>query len=310
MDRPFLKTFFLFVLVLLVVVVTGCKPDTDKIVVFHAGSLSVPLKEMAKEFEARHPGLHIQLESAGSLTCVRKITDLKKPCDVLAVADYALIDELMIPQYADYNIQFASNELALGYLKEKPIAQHLTSDNWHEILLNPKVHYGRADPNQDPVGYRTVIALGLAEKMTDHDSLQHQILKKDNKFIRPKGTELLPLLEVGAIDFIFNYRSVLMQHGLGILPLSDSLNLSHPELNDWYASSCTEVNGTTQNEMIQVCGEAMVYGLCKPKSSLHPLTDEFLKFIVTEGRDILQKNGQPALNPTLTAKSITKPSWF
>ena len=36
------------------------------VIIFHAGSLSVPFKEAANEFKKLHPGVNFLLESAGS----------------------------------------------------------------------------------------------------------------------------------------------------------------------------------------------------------------------------------------------------
>ena len=80
------------------------------LVIFHAGSLSVPLKEVAAEFKKLYPQVNIQMEAAGSVASARKITDLDKPCDIMASADYAVIDRMLIPKFADYNIKFATNE--------------------------------------------------------------------------------------------------------------------------------------------------------------------------------------------------------
>ncbi|HAN78917.1 MAG TPA: tungstate ABC transporter substrate-binding protein WtpA, partial [Bacteroidales bacterium] len=35
---------------------------------------------------------------------------------------------------------------------------------WYKIMLDPKVQIGRADPNSDPCGYRSVLVSKLAEK--------------------------------------------------------------------------------------------------------------------------------------------------
>ena len=52
--------------------------DGKELIIFHAGSLSVPLKQIAREYEKKYPGTKIYLESAGSLVCARKVTELKK----------------------------------------------------------------------------------------------------------------------------------------------------------------------------------------------------------------------------------------
>ena len=295
---------------ILILASASCSREKEVLKVFHAGSLSVPLKQMVSEFETMYPHVEVQLEGAGSLTCIRKITELNKPCDVLAVADYSLIDELMIPEYADHNVMFAGNELAIGFQKDSHWENDLTAENWYEVIMRDDVHYGRSDPDHDPSGYRTVITVNLQERRKRKEGLTNRFLEKDVKFIRPKGTELLPLLEVGVIDLVFHYRSVLVQHNLGFLPLSDSLNLSNPSLDDWYSGSCMEIDGTDKANKITKCGEAMVYGICKPKTSQSKYADEFLQFIMTRGREILEENGQPAIQPILTTKSTSKPYWF
>ncbi len=70
--------------------------------VFHAGSLGEPFQELEAEFEARHPGVDVQREGAGSAQSIKKITELGKNADVLASADYALIPSMMMPEYADW----------------------------------------------------------------------------------------------------------------------------------------------------------------------------------------------------------------
>ncbi|HPX07186.1 MAG TPA: substrate-binding domain-containing protein, partial [Tenuifilaceae bacterium] len=50
--------------------------------IFHAGSLSLPMKAAADSFMRMHPNVTINLEAAGSVECARKITELNRPCDV------------------------------------------------------------------------------------------------------------------------------------------------------------------------------------------------------------------------------------
>jgi len=74
-----------------------CAEPRGRLIVFHAGSLSIPFKEMGEAFTKKYPGVKIQREAAGSRTCARKITDLKRPCDVMASADYTVIQNLLLP---------------------------------------------------------------------------------------------------------------------------------------------------------------------------------------------------------------------
>jgi len=307
-----MKTALRFVFfVSIIVLFFGCQRPGEILTVFHAGSLAVPLKEIVSRYQAQHPEVEVRLESAGSLTCIRKITELNKACDVLAVADYSLIDQLMIPAYADYAVLFAGNEMAIGYKKGSGWEKEITEWNWPEILTRDEVHFGRANPDHDPAGYRAVMVAALAERVYALPGFQQQLIEKDRQYIRPKATELLPLLEVGAIDFIFNYRSVLVQHNLGFLALPDSLNLSDPELDTWYAEACVEVDGNQQHQRIMKCGEAMVYGLCKPHTSKSHRADQLIQFILSqEGQEVFKKCGQPVIKPRLSENSIQSPPWF
>jgi molybdate/tungstate transport system substrate-binding protein len=69
---------FLFLMILSLFLVTGCgntnsgKPK--ELMVFHAGSLSVPFRQIKDEYEKINPDIKILLEPAGSLVCARKIT--------------------------------------------------------------------------------------------------------------------------------------------------------------------------------------------------------------------------------------------
>ncbi|MCK5916021.1 MAG: substrate-binding domain-containing protein, partial [Deltaproteobacteria bacterium] len=94
----------------------------EKVIIFHAGSLSVPLQAMEKAFEAAHPEIDIQREGGGSRKCARKITDLKKECDIMASADFSVIDRLLIPEYASWNVRFATNQMVLCYTETSAFA--------------------------------------------------------------------------------------------------------------------------------------------------------------------------------------------
>ena len=135
------------------------KQLSGDLVIFHAGSLSVPMKEISAAFKKLHPEVNILMESAGSVESARKITDLDKPCDILATADYKVIDNMLIPKFADWNIKFVSNEMCIVYSEKSRYASQINSKNWCDILQKKDVAYGRADPNSDPCGYRSVMTM-------------------------------------------------------------------------------------------------------------------------------------------------------
>jgi molybdate/tungstate transport system substrate-binding protein len=273
---------------------------SGKLVIFHAGSLSVPMKEIAAAFNKVYPDVKILMESAGSVASARKITDLHKPCDIMASADYAVIDNMLVPEYSDWNIRFASNELSIVFTEKSRYAKSLNSSNWFDILMKEDVAFGRADPNSDPCGYRTVLALKLAESHYKKPGLAYRFLNKDFNYIRPKEVDLVALLESGSLDYIFLYRSVAIQHKLKYLSLPDQVNLKNPAFAQQYSTVSVEINGDQPGKKVTIKGEPMVYGVTMVREAPNkPAALAFLKFLLSKdhGMKIMEKNGQPSVIP-------------
>lgn len=273
---------------------------SGNLIIFHAGSLSVPFKEVAEEFRKLYPKVNIMMESAGSVASARKITDLNKPCDIFASADYAVIDKMMIPKYADYNIKFASNELCVVYSDKSKYGSQINGKNWMDILLKSEVAFGRSDPNSDPCGYRTEMMLQLAEKYYNKPGLYKKITSKDKNYMRPKETDLLALLETNSIDYIFLYRSVAVQHQLKFIILSDSINLKNIAFSSQYMTAKVEINGSKPGEIQTMTGEPMIYSFTILRNA--PNRDAaiaFAEFLLSKekGQAILARNGQPSVVP-------------
>jgi molybdate/tungstate transport system substrate-binding protein len=69
------KTGFILAALLFASTILSAK---DKIVVFHAGSLSVPFAAIESAFESKYPEYDVLREAYGSRTAARNITELKK----------------------------------------------------------------------------------------------------------------------------------------------------------------------------------------------------------------------------------------
>ena len=297
------KKITVFLIFTFLIIFSACSKQENKLIIFHAGSLTVPFKQVIKEFQKENPDVKIEKEIAGSRACARKIADLNKTCDVFASADYTVIDKLLIPDYADWNIKFASNEMAIVFTEKSKYKNKINGENWAQILLKDDVSFGRSDPNADPCGYRTVLTIKLAEKYFGEKGLAEKLLGKDVKYIRPKEVDLLALLETGELDYIFLYRSVAKQHGLEFLILPDSINLKDNKLSDFYKTVSVEISGKKPGEKITKKGAPMVYGITIPKNNQNKLmAEKFLKFLLSEkGMEIMQANGQPSVVPTVTS---------
>ena len=277
--------------------------ETKQLIIFNAGSLAVPFKEICRKFNAIHPDVKIICEAAGSRMCARKISDLKRPCDVMASADYTVIDELLIPEYADWNIKFASNEIVIAFEKTARRANQINKDNWYDILQDENVTFGRSDPNSDPCGYRAVLTMMLAEKFYNRPGLVNSMTAKNQQYIRPKEVDLLALLETGVLDYIFIYKSVAAQHNLRYVVLPDEINLKKAKMTDFYKTVSVRLTGKEPGTFITKQGEPIIYGVTIPnKAPNHRLALAFLTFLLDadSGGAILERNGQGTVIPMAT----------
>ncbi|ACX51787.1 extracellular solute-binding protein family 1 [Ammonifex degensii KC4] len=282
---------------------TSTKELTGKVIIFHAGSLTEPLKKMAEEFEAKHPGVKIELEASGSRAAAKKITELHKPCDILASADYEVIEELLRPNYIDNNILFARNELVIAYTSKSKYASEINSSNWYQILLRPGVNYGRSDENADPCGYRTLMCWQLAAKYYRDPGLYEKLNRGcPLRNIRPKAVELLAMLESGALDYAFEYKSVAEQHKLRYVTLPPQINLGDIKYADFYKQATVQVKGSEPGKTVTYKGTPIVYGVTLLKDAPNKeAAVAFLKYMLAKdgGLRILQEMGQPVLDPPL-----------
>ena len=271
-----------------------------KLIIFNAGSLAIPFKEISEAFNKKYPDVKVYREASGSRTCARKITDLKKPCDVMASADYTVIENLLLPDYADWNISFATNEMAIMHMKDSKYAKEINGTNWHEILLRKGVEYGHSDPNCDPCGYRSQLVWQLAEKYYRVPGLYEKLRENcPPRNVRPKETDLIALLEAGEIDYLFIYRSVCEQHHMPFVILPDEINLKSADHWLFYKQASIKITGKRPGEFIQKTGKPMVYGITVPKNAPNKeAAIAFVAFVVgPDGQTIMRRNGQPPVSP-------------
>lgn len=302
----------------------GEKPS---IVVCNAGSLTVPLQRLAEGFEKQY-GVKVLLEPSGSVEAVRKVTDLGKACDVVAVADYRLIPLFMVPRYAKWYVAFASNSIVVAYTDSSRYAGEAGrlsgSLEVLRVLARPGVRYGFSDPNRDPCGYRAVGVIGLAALATHNMSLLEDLVinripgsryelrngtlhiyipaspeARGGLVIRPKSVDLIAMLEGGALDYAFEYRSVAVQHHLRYAVLPPEASLGDPGMAGFYSRVVVHIMAGTEKEKA-IPMAPIVYGVTVPVDAPHPREALlFVKYLLSEGRRVFEEAGQPFLKKPL-----------
>ena len=273
----------------------------QKVIIFHAGSLTVPFAKMEKTFEAAHPDIDVQREAGGSTKMARMISEVGKTADIMASADFAVIDKTLRPDEASWNIRFATNQLVLAYTPKSRYADEINAENWYEILQRDGVEWGHSDPNLDPCGYRSLMVLQLAEKYYGKPGLYKKLIEnRPKKNVRPKSVELVSLLKTGNMDYAWEYLSVAVQHELEYVQLSEHINLGNYRFDEFYAQAEVRVTGDKPGTFTTRKGKSCTYGVTLIKDAPHKeAAVMFLDYLLDPegGLKTLDAMGQPPFIP-------------
>jgi molybdate/tungstate transport system substrate-binding protein len=282
---------------------------SGKLPVFIAGSLTVPFKAVAKEYNKQYPRVEVMIESGGSATTIRKVTELKRECGIIGSADYKIVPKLMFPDYADWYIIFASNQMVLCFTDKSKYANEINADNWHQILQRDGVTYGRSDPDQDPCGYRTLILWKLAEKHYKIGGIHDKLYRGKGDTMRAKSVDLIALLQSGDLDYAFEYDSVAKQHKLKYISLPEQINLSSAKYENFYAQASTTIKGKKPGQMMDIVGEPILYAITIPKN--YPDQKKaisWVEFLLSEkGIRTLESSGQNSVTPAIASDKSKLP---
>jgi molybdate/tungstate transport system substrate-binding protein len=312
--------------------------ETRTLKIFCAGSLVLPMDSVEKAFEEAYPNVDVQIEGHGSIQVIRHVTELNDTVDLLMAADYELIPALAYNKsmpdsnesYADWYIRFAGNRIVLAYTDNSRYSDEVSPENWYEILRRPDVKFGFPNPLIDALGYRTPMIIQLAENYYQDDMLFNdlvttnfdpgfyavdmddvtvlvvpELLNPDPEKIalRASSVQLVPLLELGGIDYCFLYRSNAEQYGVKYIELPSEINLGSPEYEEWYQQVQIYFEhqrfgsvGLTRD------GKTVYYGLTIPNNAPNPdLAIDMIEFLLSgKGKDIFNEMQHPIYEPAFT----------
>lgn len=287
----------------------------ETITVFQAGSLKIPFSQIEKAFEEKYPQYDVVIENSGSIEAAKKITEKNRSADVMASADYKVIDNLLIPKYAKFNALFSTNEMVIAYTKNAKYADKINSANWPEIFLKNEVKIGHSNPNLDPCGYRAMLVTKLAEDYYKIPNLYNNLFSygdsyktdeenKNKVVVRAGESELLKLLEENKYDYLYIYKSVAQQHNLEYITLPKEISLKDNEFSEFYNTVSFNIDGKEPNSFISKKGDSMIYGITVIENENLQSNKEgavkFVNFVLSdEGQKIMIDNGQGVINPTI-----------
>jgi len=293
---------FLFIGLLALSATSACGDGGEVLVVFNAGSLARPMRAALDTFAARE-GVRVEQESAGSLESARKLTELGKIPDLIALADAEVFPQYLVPTHVDSFTVFARNRMVVAFTERSKFANEITTANWTDVLARDGVEVGRSDPDLDPNGYRTLMVWQLAARARrDAGLLRRLEARAPARNVRPKEADLVGLLEAGEFDYIWSYESMARAMNFRFITLGDSFDLANSALAEFYANASVVVNrgqaagGLTAHVTFQ--GQPIVYAFAVPLHAPHrSLGQRFAAFLLSDdGRAILRREGLDALD--------------
>jgi molybdate/tungstate transport system substrate-binding protein len=208
--------------------VTGGGGRSGAVTILAAGSLQHALEHGLKPAV----DVPVRVEAHGSTTVARLVAEGQRDPDIVTVADTALFEGALSPPW--YAV-FASNAVVLAYNPDTEGGRRVARaapERWYEPLLEGGVRLGRTDPDQDPLGYRTLFTLALAARYYDVPDLRPRVVGREQ--IYPE-TGLLSQFETGSIDAAVAYRNMAVERDYEYVTLPDEIDLSDPAYaDDWY----------------------------------------------------------------------------
>ena len=273
----------LFIL-LAAILLPACSQPLQSVTVFHAESLSPLIGEATHRFQQNHPGVNIVTESSGSLDAIRKVTELGRPCDVIAVSDHRLIERFLAARVGPSYI-FLGNEMVLATARSEGFgddpSQKEWMENWYERLSRGRYSYGITDLNGDPEGYYAHLSWKLAEVYYNRSGLYRRLLNGlKPSWVLPGSSELLALLENGALDFAFLYKSTALQENLDFVTFPTEVSLAEDTYANLYSRVFVHVAEQRPGTPFEITGTPIRYGIALTSQS-NPLAGRLLDFLLS-----------------------------
>jgi molybdate/tungstate transport system substrate-binding protein len=307
------------------------------VIIYAASSLAGQMNATAAQFEKEHPNVKVQIKYGGSSDLINQITSLNQSVDIMASADYGLIDKNLKPNDTSFNLKNGRNEMVIAYTDKSKNSSQINSTNWYQIFSQSNVKYGIADPNSAPAGYRGLMMIQLANSyynnstiftnlitnnsaVTETQNGTNQVINSPTNFnptakivIRPAVGDLMPVLESSAVDYVLVYKSdaeQLNSSGVKFITLPPELALSNTTNQPTYSHiSLNQFSGTNKTKNVPLT--PIVYGITIMNNAPDKqLATDFLQLLLSpQGVQISENNFiEPIVPAEATPNSTNIPS--
>jgi molybdate/tungstate transport system substrate-binding protein len=268
----------------------------DTLVVYAAASLTAPMRAALDTF-ARRTGAVVSEEHGASLELARRITELHRIPDAIALADQEVFPELLMPGATSWYAAFARNRMVIAYTDRSRHAAEMTAATWRSVVLRKDVLLGRTDPALAPAGYRALLVYKLAERFYREPGIAARLeTKTPSRLLRGNAAELAALLSAGELDYIIDYESLARAQKFRFIQLPPEIDLGDPAHAATYREASVRV--WTGQDTVTRTGAPILYGVSVPRAAPHPGAGlRFVEFLLgQDGTAILRRSYVDALD--------------
>ena len=295
--RPFSRPVRSAALLIAVAACAAHEPS-GPMVVMNAASMTLPVRAALDSFKAE-TGIAYEQEPGASLEIARRLTDLHRGADVVLLADPDVFPQLLMPTYTRWYAIFARNRIVLAYTPQSRNSRGIDADNWPTRILERGVEVGRADPNTDPSGYRTLLTMQLAERFYKEPGLAARLLiAAPERNVRPREADQVALLQTHQLDYIWTYQNLAETAHLSFVSLPPEIDLGELTYSAFYATASTRVTGGKPGDTLTMRGAPILFALTIPAGAGHvAAAGRFVEFLLSaRGQRILRAEHLDALD--------------
>ena len=244
--------------------IAGCLgAAAESVSVLAAGSLAHTFEDhVGPAFEER-TGVALHGEYYGSNAVMRMVEDGTKHPDVVVSADSTLLRDRLYDGFIDWDVEFATNVLGIGYNTDTELGAGLERDDpWYQLVRElPEGDLTIGDPDLDPLGYRAIQAFELAEAEYGLDGFREELLELTYR--EPEEPQMMAGVSTGARAGAIVYGNMAVDHGMPFYEFPPAYNFAEPELADHYATAVF----VTDEEEYEAVGRPILYNATVPAAA-------------------------------------------
>jgi len=248
-----------------------------------AGSLAHTFEDHVGPVFEERTGLDLHGEYYGSNAVMRMVEDGTKHPDVVVSADATLLRDRLYDGFVDWDLEFATNVLGIGYNPDTDLGEGLErGEPWHEQVRElSEGDLTIGEPDLDPLGYRAVQAFELAEAKYGLDGFREEMLEATYR--EPEEPQMMAGVSAGARAGAVVYGNMAVDHGMPFHEFPSAYNFAEPELADHYATAVF----VTDEEEYEAVGRPILYNAAVPEGADTPDAGRQLVEFLMERPDVL-----------------------